>query len=98
MERKVVFFASCGVGTDTAEAFIVPEGWTDGMLSDEAWQFATQHAESYGVYPDSDDEDTENPNGLTWNEVEGYWEEYDSEKHDGHLLYGYNDEVSWNQL
>lgn len=108
MERRVVFFASCGTGTDTAEAFIIDASdaadWDDNRLSKEAWAFAVDHAETYGVYPpefnedDDDEDDKENYYGFEWDNVEGYWEEYDAEKHDGHLLIGSQTEVSWNRL
>lgn len=104
MERKVVFFAYCGLGTETAEAFIVPEGWTAEALDKEVWQFAIQHADLYGVYPpeyDEDGEEIEQEEGLhgyTWDNVESRWEAYDAEKHDVDLLRGSQKEVSWNQL
>ena len=108
MERRVVFFASCGTGTDTAEAYIIDASevaeWDDERLSNEAWSFAKDHAETYGVYPPEFDEDGEivedeaGLHGFEWDDVEGYWEEYDAEKHDGHLLRGNQKEVSWNRL
>lgn len=100
MERKVVFFASLGAGADQAEGFIVPEGWTNEMLDDAAWEFGVAFAESYGVYrpdPDSDEDEEEGLHGYTWDDVEGYWEEYDADKHDGHITYG-NEDPRWNQL
>lgn len=100
MERRVVFFASCGAGTDTAEGFIIDASeWSYTRLSAEAWAFAKAHAENYGVYPPEDgEEDEESYHGFQWDDVEGYWEEYDAEKHDGHLLIGSQTEVSWNRL
>lgn len=108
MERRVVFFASCGTGTEIAEAWLIEaedlSKWTDDRLSDEAWQFAKDHAEMYGVYPPEFDEDgepiddEEGLHGFEWDNVEGYWEEYNAEKHDGHLLRGTQKEVSWNRL
>ena len=100
MERRVVFFASCGIGTDTAEAFIIDASeWDDERLDAEAWAFAKDHAETYGVYPpEFNEEDEESLHGLEWDGVDGYWEEYDAEKHDGHLLRGIQKEVSWNRL
>lgn len=107
MERRVVFFASCGTGTYTAEAYIIDASdvaeWDDGRLDAEVWAFAKDLAETYGVYPPSfdeneDDEDEESYHGFQWDDVEGYWEEYDAEKHDGHLLIGSQTEVSWNRL
>jgi hypothetical protein len=108
MERRVVFFASCGTGTDTAEAYIIEAAevteWGDERLAKEAWLFAMNHAETYDVYPPEFDEEGElvedgaGLHGFVWDAVEGYWEEYDANKHDGLLLCGTQKEVSWNKL
>lgn len=83
--RKIVFFYNAGMpGTDTAELVEFPDDVTDKKLDTYAWEGALQWAESFGVYPESyrhldeeDDEDTYSDN------IEGYWEEYDPNTHDG---------------
>lgn len=107
MEHRVVFFASCGTGTDTAEAYIInaaeAHAWDDDRLSEAAWDFAKEHATMYGIYPPEFDDDGElvegeGMYGFTWDDVEGYWEKYDAKKHNGKLLRGYQKEVRWNYL
>jgi len=95
---KVILRLKCGVGTDTADAYLVtPEEWAaynnpatpygQDVLADACWQEAIQYAESYGVYPESDkpeefDEDDDNGDVYTDN-ISGWLELYDPEKHDG---------------
>lgn len=100
MERRVVFFAYLGPGAESAEAFIVPEDWTNDMLDGAAWEYGVDFAQSYGVYrPDSDtEEDGGDTNSYSWDDAEGYWQEYDAEKHDGQLICGNAAEISWNRL
>lgn len=92
MARKVVFFAHAGFsGTDTAQGFIFDDDVTDEELSDEAWQFGVEHAESYGVYPLTDDitnEELEDCPDSYSEGIEGWWEDYVPEKHDGKITYG----------
>jgi hypothetical protein len=101
MSRKVVIFVSCGVASDGASAWNIPDGVSDEELENFAWEQAKEFAEMYGVYPpefDDDGEEIEQEealHGFCWDDVEGYWEPYNSAKHDGHLLYGYNDKVKF---
>ena len=87
----------------SAEAWEVPLTVTDPELNDFVWERAREHAEMYGVHPpeyDDDGEELENEEGLygfNWDNVEGYWEPYDSDKHDSKLLYGYNNTVQFNK-
>lgn len=92
--RKIIFHLSVGfAGMDATDNGTFPDDVTDEELNDEAWYRAIQHAESYGYYPASYLEE-ENLDGLTDDEAEeiseqyidsidGYWEDYDPEKHDG---------------
>lgn len=80
--RKIVLRGDAGiVGTDYCELYEA-ENETDAELSDIAWETAVAHAQSYGIEePDEDDEDRE----YDFCNVEGWWEEYDPEEHDGLL-------------
>ena len=97
MARKIVFRANAGTcGTDTAQGFIYPDNVTDDELAVEAWQFGIDHAESYGVYPmDAMPEDYDEENSYGDDEysdnIEGWWEEYDPEEHDGIITFGKSD-------
>jgi hypothetical protein len=76
---------------ESHEVVEYPDDVTDLELDDDAWQGALDHAESYGIYPPSDedfDEDgfekeTEDSPCYSGENIDGFWEEYNSEKHDG---------------
>ena len=99
MVRRVVFFASLGAGAELAEGFEFTNTVSNLDLDELAWQYGVSFAESYGVYEPSEDdpEDVgEGLHGYTWDDVEGYWEEYNPEKHDGLITYG-NEKPRWNK-
>lgn len=90
--KKIVFFYDAGfVGTNTAELVEFEDDVTDDELYRYAWEGAVQWAEHYGVYPESDREFY----GETYayeefddnysDNIDGYWEVYDPDKHD-HLI------------
>jgi hypothetical protein len=90
--RKMVLRLECGIGTDTAEFYLVPDEIDQEQLDDYAWEKALANADTYGIYPESDrpeeDEDDEDaPDSWTSDtysdDIEGWWEVYDEEKHDG---------------
>jgi len=88
--RKIYFTYHTGYcGMDSHEVVEFPNDVTDLELDDHAWQEALQHAESYGIYPPSDedfDEDgfeTEDSPCYSGENIEGSWEEYNPEEHDG---------------
>ncbi len=92
--RKIIFRAHAGMcGTDTAEAMLYPADTPDSVLDDDAWRFGLEHAESYGVYHEdsfdaeyydslSEEEQQEYEELHSYN-IEGWWEEYNPEEHDG---------------
>lgn len=94
--RKIVFILNAGcAGTDTAELVEFPDNVTEDQLNREAWERALGWAESYGIYPECDkpedyDENADEKCGWGVDEysdnIDGYWEDYDAEKHDGILL------------
>lgn len=102
MGRKVVFRADAGIcGTDAAEGFIFPDGTTNEQLDAEAWQFGLNHAESYGIHWSADmvnDEDQDEDGDQYSDAIEGWWEEYDPEEHDGLITFGYATGPVFNDL
>lgn len=86
--KKIVFFYYAGfAGTDTAELVEFPDDVTDDELDTYAWEGALQWAESFGMYPESyrhlDDEEEEDDEDNYSDNIEGYWEVYDPNTHDG---------------
>lgn len=95
--RKIVIGMDAGMaGTDAWEFWLVPESMTDEQLDQLAWQCGKDHAEMYGIYPreeyceepDFDEDDESYSEGI-----EGWWEPYDANIHDGHRI---GDDRSWN--
>jgi hypothetical protein len=98
MQHKMILKVYCGIGMDSADAHLVSDEdfqeWKAGKfpnaLDEEAWIQAVQHAEMYGIYPESDrpedsdpEDDDQYGSGEYSENIEGWWEEYDPEKHDG---------------
>lgn len=88
--RKIIFHLETGyAGMDSTENGLYPDDVTDEELNEDTWQRAIQHAESYGIYPESDlenftSEEMEDVDTDSYSSnIEGWWEDYDPEKHDG---------------
>ncbi len=81
-------------GMDSHEAYLVPDDIPNDVLDDWAYWKAVDHAESYGIYPPSDEEEEE-PN-YPGDNIEGHWRLFE-EKDSGKVLYGANQEISWNR-
>jgi hypothetical protein len=89
--RKIIFRLEAGfAGMDAAENAVFADDVTEVELDNEAWERAIEHASAYGVYPTEDkpddwDEDEESDwrSDQYSDNIEGYWEDYDPEKHDG---------------
>lgn len=88
--KKMVLLLDAGcAGTDSAEFWLVPVTATQAEMDDLAWERALNHAEMYGIYPESEcpddwDEEEENMGSDSYSDnIEGYFEEYDPKKHDG---------------
>ena len=64
----------------------------DDTLGNYAWESAVDFASSYGIYPMTDMPDDHDENEEDWNsdsyseDIEGWFEEYDPEKHDGLMV------------
>lgn len=94
--RKMVLKVSAGVNMDSAEFLNVPVDMTEDELNAYAWEAALEFAQSYGLepesarefYPEDEDED-EYGNDRFTDDIEGCFEVYDPEEHDG-LTVGYS--------
>jgi hypothetical protein len=87
---KIVIATSAGMaGTDNMAAYILQEDWSENQLSDYAWQEGLQWAESFGIYPPSEDDeyDDTDPENISEN-IEGCWELYDEKEHFGKCSFG----------
>ncbi len=87
--RKIVLRGSAKtVGTSFAELVEFPDDVTEDQLDRAAWHASIENAESYGwSYTGSDEllDDEEYDDYISDSELDYFWEEYDSEKHDGIL-------------
>lgn len=109
--KKVILRLDCGVGMHSADAYLVSEedwvAYSEGKdindpLSIYAWESAVEFASGYGIYPDSDrqddyDDDAENTYDEYSDAIEGWFEEYDSDEHDG-LMIGGQTEWDWREI
>ena len=87
--RKIVIGMHTGYcGMDSWEFYEVPDDVTDTELNDFAWDLAKQHAESFGIYPTNEfegtDEEWEEVSDSYSYNIDGWFEEYNPEKHDRH--------------
>jgi hypothetical protein len=88
--RKIIFHLETGsCGSEGIEAASFTDNVTEEELNIEAWERAIQHAEAYGIYPESDldsysDEELAEINEEDYSgNIEGWWEDYNPKKHDG---------------
>lgn len=102
---KIVIGMDAGMaGTDAMEAFVLRIDYSDEDLGGIAWDMGLDHAASYGVYPRYDLEEMSEEDLAEVDEndysdnIEGWWELYDAEKHDGHLIYGNEDAPHFQEL
>lgn len=92
---KIVIHTFACVGAEECTAYILEQDYTENDLNDIAWQEGVQYAESYGIYPPSEDMDEDDEYSE---DIEGWWELYNSEEHDGLLIYGDNEDFKFNSL
>jgi hypothetical protein len=84
--RKIYFKYHTGFcGMSSAEVEEFPDNVTEDELNEYAWLGALANAETYGIYPtDYDQEEDEEDDGDNYSDnIEGYWEDYNAEKHEG---------------
>jgi hypothetical protein len=74
-------------GMDERSNYILSRDYTEDELNDLAWEMALDNAEMYGIYNanDLDDEPEEDEEDNYSYNIEGYWEIYDPEKHEGYF-------------
>jgi hypothetical protein len=96
--RKIVIGMDAGMaGTDSWAFWLVPDDVSDDELSDFAWELARDHAEMYGIYPReeyADTEDFDEDDESYSDSIEGWWEVYSPDEHDGHRVGG---DRSWQE-
>ena len=89
--RKIVLFLHTGYcGMDSYEFWEVEPTATDNELNELCWERAVDHASSYGIYPYSeycDEPEFEDGDQYSDN-IEGSFEDYNPDEHDGHRVGG----------
>lgn len=98
---KIVIGVDAGfAGSDSMQAYVLTQDYTDDQLARIAWEDAVQWAESYGVYPYPDSlEEEEEDEGYDYSDnIEGWWDFYDEQTHAGHCMYGDQRAVHFNPL
>jgi len=94
--RKIVISLHTGYcGMDSHEFWEVSPSATDEELYELCWQRAKDHAETYGIYPYSeycDEPDFDEDDDSYSDNIEGSFEDYDPELHDGHRV---GSDTSW---
>lgn len=90
--RKIVFTSHTGYcGMDGHDFDVYPDDVSDEELDTIAYEYALQNAESFGIYPVewNDEDEDEDAGGARFDSdkysenIDGWWEDYDPEKHDG---------------
>lgn len=100
--KRVVINCFVFVGAEELQAWEVPADYTEQDLMDLAWECACDYAGSYGVDNPGEAEEWEDQEAYdeaysAWEQVAGWWEAYDADAHDGYLLYGNSNKISWNR-
>ena len=94
--RKIVLFLHTGFsGMESHEYWEVPETTTDEELSELCWSRAKDNAEMYAVYPYSEyceEPDFDEEDESYSENIEGSFEDYDADTHDGHRQFG---DITW---
>ena len=93
--KKIVIHSVTNTsGTDSWEFIEVPADMPDNDLYELAWQFAVENAETYGIYPPSDNED-DDIEAEPDDSIEGIWYIYDPKLHN---RYTHNGTPSWHSV
>jgi hypothetical protein len=84
MKKLIVKMHTGYIGMDEYDILVMPDDATEDEISEEAYQMALGHAESFGIYPYPDDfDENEEDDSIYSYDIEGYViGEYDPEKHD----------------
>lgn len=106
MKHYIVHMHVGYAGMDGHDLLSMPDDATEDEVQDEAHLMALQHAESYGYYPPSDeypeedaDDDSDWNSDKISNNIEGYAEPYEPDKHDMHREGGgsFTDDIARNE-
>lgn len=81
MRKLIAHLITGRMGSDAHVAVAFDDDATESEIGEELYNMAVENAESYGIYPYPDYEVDGDENDYTDN-IEGYYEEYDPEKHD----------------
>lgn len=93
--RKILLKMHTGyAGMDSCEAYLVPDDVSDNELDEWAYWKAVDHAEAYGIYPPSEDDEEEEPE-YSGDNIDGSWRLFE-DKDIGKVTYGANDGPEWN--
>lgn len=93
--RKILLTLRTGyAGMSAHEAWLIPEDVSDDDLDNWAWERAVDHADSYGIYPPSDD-DFEEEGDYSGDNIDGSWRLFE-DKDAGKVMYGHQQEIHWN--
>lgn len=88
--RKIVLFLHTGYcGMNGYEFWEVSKTATDDELAELCWERAKEHAEMYGIYPRDeylDEPDFDEDSESYSDNIEGSFEDYDPEEHDGYRV------------
>jgi hypothetical protein len=88
--RKIVLFLHTGYcGMDSYEFWKVAPTATDDEIYALCWERAKENAEMYGIYPREEyvDEPDFDEDGDQYSDaIEGSFEDYNPDKHDGHRI------------
>lgn len=86
--RKIVVHTHTGYsGMDSHEFYEINSDATEEAISQFCWELAKDNAETFGIYPEEempDDISNDDTAQYSYN-IEGYYEDYNSEIHDGFL-------------
>ena len=74
-------------GMDATEFYELHKPYIEEALIDFCWERACNNAESYGIYPSFDRPDDEDDDQYSEN-IEGWYELYDPDEHDGLRIIG----------
>lgn len=81
--RKIILRGSAKtVGTDFAEALLVPNDTSDDKITEYCYEASVENAQMYG-WDLVDDYSNEYESEVTSDDLEYYWEDYDPEEHEG---------------
>ena len=100
--KRIVIGTFVCVGATEYTAWEVPADMSEQELDTLVQERACDYASSYGVDNPGEAEEWDDQEAYgeaydAWERVDGWWEPYSADKHDGRLIYGSGSEVEWNQ-